>query len=135
MSNQKTIICSICRKELLATSEYFYHGKDGHNYGFSYKCIKCEKDYKKIRQEQIAKNNRIYSKKNYKRRLSLKKIHWKVNKLKVKQKYCSICNEEKKLELSNIEGKYSENVNDYWWLCHECHALYDRTNKTHKVMA
>ena len=129
---QKTRICSICKRELPATSEYFYRRRAEYSDGLCYKCIDCEKEYKKIHREQIAKNNREYLKKNYKKHLSLKRIHYKVNKLKSKQKYCSICNQEKKLELSNIDGKYSEEPNDYWWLCHECHALYDGINKTHK---
>ena len=59
-------------------------------------------------------------------------IHIWVRKNKKKQDYCSICNEPKRVELSNISGEYKRDVLDYWWLCSECHALFDILNKTHK---
>ena len=128
----KTKICTKCKKELPATTEYFYYAKKSKD-GLRSWCKDCWKDYKREHRRQIAENSRNYYKKMDKENHKfLNKIHYKIIKLKPKQDYCSICNQEKKLELSSIDGKYSEDVNDYCWLCRECHQLYDRINKTHK---
>ena len=47
------------------------------------------------------------------------------------QSFCSICNQEKKVQLANISGKYMRDIEDYMWLCSSCHALFDKINKTH----
>jgi len=133
---QKTKICVKCKKELPATTEYFYYcGK--HKDGLRYQCKDCQREYKRSRRREIAKNTKIYKKKtqqeNRENYNHYQNIHNKIKRLKSGQIYCSICNQEKNLELSSIDGKYSEDVNDYWWLCHDCHGLYDRINKTHKI--
>ena len=134
---QKTKICSKCKKELPATTEYFYHANNQYkgkiyNDGLCYQCKECRRIYKREHRQQVAKIRKEYKKKNWNKYYYLNNLHIKVRRLKSKQKYCSICNEEKKLELSSINGIYTENPKDYWWLCHECHHLYDRTNKIHK---
>ena len=86
-------------------------------------------EYQREYQREYRKTHpqKQYRKRNY----LLERLHLRIRELKTKQKYCSICNETKKLVLSNIDGNYSEDPNDYWWLCYECHNLYDRENKTH----
>jgi hypothetical protein len=42
---------------------------------------------------------------------------------------CSHCGEEKKLELSSIEHKYTRNLKDWQWLCKRCHFYYDKHEK------
>ena len=133
---QKTKICTKCERELPATLEYFYYYNSeykGKKYGdgLRYQCKDCWKEYKQKHRKQVAKNRKEYKKKNWEKYLSLNNLHNKIRRLKSNQKYCSICNQPKKLELSSINGIYSENPNDYWWLCHECHHLYDRINKIH----
>ncbi len=138
---QKIKICTKCLKVLPATTEFFYYLKtqyNGKTYndGLRYQCKKCMGEYKRKHRKHIIKQRKEY----YKNVIRLDKdkdnnyhlLHNRVKRLKFIQKYCSICNQEKKLELSSINGIYSEDPNDYWWLCHECHHLYDRTNKTHK---
>jgi len=133
---QKTKICVKCKKELPATIEFFYYLKPGYkgkiyNDGLRYQCKDCWKKYKQEHREEVAKSRKLYKEKNHKKETFLNSLHVRIKKLKSNQKYCSICNQEKKLELSSVNGIYSENLDDYWWLCHECHGLYDRTNKTH----
>ena len=128
---QKTKFCTKCKKELPATTDYFYYSKKSKD-GLRYHCKDCWRDYKREHRQQIAKNRKEYKKNNWEGWMKNHLKHIKIKRLKPKQKYCSICNQEKKLDLSSVDGKYSENPNDYWWLCHECHALYDRINKTHK---
>ena len=89
------------------------------------------REYLKRNPEKRKECVRKYHRKTYNKQYPLNRLHLRIKKLKPKQKYCSICNEEKKLQLSNINGIYTEDPKDYWWLCHECHALYDRLNKTH----
>ena len=53
-------------------------------------------------------------------------IHQKIKKIKLKPEYCEICNENCEfLHLANTDHKYSENINDYIYLCVKCHWLYD----------
>ena len=59
-------------------------------------------------------------------------LHYWVRKNKPKPEVCTICNEVKELELSNISGEYKRDINDYWYLCKKCHKLFDKINKTHK---
>ncbi len=60
-------------------------------------------------------------------------VHSWVRKHKPKQDYCTICNDVKKLELSNLSGEYHRDSNDFWWLCKSCHKLYDMVNNTHTI--
>ncbi len=68
----------------------------------------------------------------YKQYLEYKKIHEWVKRNKPKQEYCTICNEIKELELSNISGEYKRDITDFWYLCNHCHRLFDKINQTHK---
>ena len=38
---------------------------------------------------------------------------------------CPWCNQNKKLELANISGKYLFDMSDWMWLCHRCHMKQD----------
>ena len=133
---QQTKICTKCKRELPATNDFFYFTKVGYkgkiyNDGLRYHCRDCMNEYKRAHRIQVAKTRKLYHKKTYERDQHLNMIHIRVKKIKPSQKHCSICNQKKKLELSSIDGLYSEDPNAYWWLCHECHHLYDRENKTH----
>lgn len=57
--------------------------------------------------------------------VSYKGLHAWVKRNKPKLKLCEICHKEKKLELSNISGKYKRDINDYKWLCRKCHMNSD----------
>lgn len=130
--------CTKCGRELPATLEFFYYLKGGIYKGKKYKdglrsyCKKCWKEYKKSHKKQIKMNRKEYKKKNWNKYIYLNNLHKWVKKYKPKQRFCSICNQKRKLELSNISGKYKKDINDYWWLCHECHHFFDRINLIHK---
>ena len=132
-------ICTKCKRELPATTDFFnyskreYKGKR-YNEGLRYQCKDCWNKYKREHREQVVKSRKEYKEKNLDRDKIYNKTHQKIRKLKPKQDFCSICNQKRKLELSSINGNYSENINDYWWLCHECHHLFDRINKTHIIV-
>ena len=40
--------------------------------------------------------------------------------------FCERCKEKKKVELSNISGRYKRDIKDYEWLCRKCHIKYDK---------
>jgi hypothetical protein len=92
--------------------------------------------YKQDNKEQITNRMKIYAikytNKNRKKLNNLNNIHAWARRHKPKQDYCSICNEIKRVELSNLSGNYNKNLSDWWHLCRSCHGLFDRINKTHK---
>ena len=123
-------VCTKCGKEYPATLDYFYY--DNRRNILRSQCKKCLKKYSK----EYRKNNPKYWKKlryseKEPRLQFLDTIHKWIKRRKPKQQYCTICNEIKKVELSNISGEYKEDIEDYQWLCHECHHLYDRIVQTH----
>ena len=60
-------------------------------------------------------------------------MHRKYKKLIPKPKCCPICGKaiykkserELKLELSNINHRYEDNIEDWSWMCHCCHRRHD----------
>jgi len=149
--------CTKCGNEYPATSEYFYNKRASGEKLRSW-CRKCcyeaTKSYRENNPEKKSVYNKKYWEKNkdyykeyhreYMRKIShsekgprlqfMKNIHKYIRRNKPMQKYCSICNEEKKLELSNISGLYKRDINDYQWLCNSCHRLYDKLTQTHKLV-
>lgn len=147
--------CTNCKKAFEVNSENFYrdpHSKDG----FRTQCKKCENEKRKLyyqkNKERFKEINKRYYANNKEKRINYfrkytrgyreKKrdflrfyndIHRWVRNNKPKQIYCTICNKyTHKLELANISGKYKQDINDYLWLCRDCHVLFDEINKTHK---
>ena len=45
---------------------------------------------------------------------------------------CPICGKIKKLELSNKDHEYKEDVKDWWYVCHLCHCNYDIKHNNYK---
>ena len=52
-------------------------------------------------------------------------LHSWIRKIKPKSNLCEICLNDKKLELSNISGEYKRDIEDWWWVCRNCHRAYD----------
>lgn len=52
-------------------------------------------------------------------------LHDWVKRNKKKVEYCELCGEKKKLNLSNISGKYKRDLTDFRWLCRSCHNKVD----------
>lgn len=65
-------------------------------------------------------------------------IHKWVNRHKTKSEVCEICNKKfdkngkDKLELSNIDHRYTRNLEDYQYVHPICHANYDKEKKLRK---
>lgn len=38
---------------------------------------------------------------------------------------CEMCNCFKPRHLSNVSGEYKRDINDFQWLCIQCHIIYD----------
>jgi len=135
----ETKICSTCQRELPATSEFFSKDRKW----LSSRCKSCRNRYfKKYRTENKAKINQYFKKNQHsfmekdKKRIedlglnmSYRGLHLLIKRNKPKPKYCSICNQEKKLELASINHSYTKNINDWMWLCRSCHILLDKKLK------
>lgn len=61
-------------------------------------------------------------------------IHIWIKNHKPKPKLCEICNKNPAIELANKTGKYTRNIDDYWWSCISCHRKLDKTIKNIKHM-
>ena len=61
--------------------------------------------------------------------LQINTRHCRIYLLKKKPKNYEICGKEKKLQLSNKDHKYSENLNDWLFVCRLCHEKYHKEHK------
>ena len=128
-------ICTECGETLPLTKEYFHRAKQG-KYGFKSKCKECRnklnREYKKDNWEQVYKQRLEYRGKNRDKYLWYNKVHCWVRRRIKPQKYCTICNEEKKLEIANISGNYIKSIDEFFLLCRSCHLLYDQLREARK---
>lgn len=130
--------CSKCNKLLPETSEFFYRETRGKN-GLRSICKQCASNYDKDKwqksKKKYSKRKNEYQKQYYQENresfLSKQYLHQKLRNITKIPTYCTICNEKRPLELANISGQYIESINDFIWLCHECHALCDSIRNTH----
>lgn len=51
--------------------------------------------------------------------------HYWIRKNKIKTNICADCGDKEKTEWSNIDHKYSRNLDDYVERCRSCHKRYD----------
>ena len=73
--------------------------------------------------QQTGINNRNWKEFN---ELKLNRKHIRIKLLLEKSNSCQLCNiETSKLDLANKSGNYSEDINDWYWLCRRCHVLSD----------
>ena len=151
METEKRKICTKCKMSLPATSEYFHVRKDRKS-GFQSRCKKCRntknrayykensesliekrKLYYKEHRDEIREYDKLRSKKRYDSNpeffIKYTNTHKWIRHHKDKAKYCVICNEKRKLQLANISGDYKKDINDYLWLCQDCHLLFDFCKK------
>lgn len=79
------IICSVCGKKLLATTENFAKKKGG-RYGLDSTCKECYHNDYENNKEQISKNRKIFRKENTELVREKERIYWNKNKkLKAKK--------------------------------------------------
>lgn len=126
MSDKK---CTRCGEVLPTTTKYFHRNKAVKD-GFDTRCKICRneiaKEYRqknkdRLRQYDLDRRHRFRDKIG----ILPSPLHQFIRKRKPKQKYCSICNKEKKLQLASIGHTYTRNIEDYIWLCQSCHCLFD----------
>jgi len=150
--------CSKCGKVYPATLEFF-HKQNDVKCGLTRKCKICRnkknrkwrithirtvldkikgKEYNKTYSLKNRENIRKKSRERRKRirdnfNLDDSSVHKYIAKIKMKPKFCIICNEIKKLELACIDHQYSRNPKDYYWLCNGCHQIFDNCRKVIKI--
>lgn len=52
-------------------------------------------------------------------------LHVRLHSKKKKEHFCNFCKQEKRLDLANISQEYKHTLDDWMWLCRECHVRYD----------
>lgn len=52
-------------------------------------------------------------------------VHKHVRYNKPKTELCEICKKVPPIDISNISGIYTRDINDYEWLCRKCHQIKD----------
>jgi Zn-finger protein len=52
-------------------------------------------------------------------------LHQWIRKNKPKPDVCEICRITPPREVANISKNYLRDIDDYMWLCHKCHIIYD----------
>jgi len=57
------------------------------------------------------------------------KVHCWVRRRILPQKHCTICNEDKKLEIASVSGNYIKSIEEFFLLCKSCHQLYDNLRR------
>ena len=69
---------------------------------------------------------------------NIENVHVKIRK-EMKSRFprvCVYCGSSKKVESANIRGhEYSEDINDYQYLCRKCHQKFDRENNIRFVLS
>lgn len=104
-------------------------GKKNHNWGKHH-----TKEWKEFMHKKMSgKNNPMYNKhisgdKSYWWKgdnVSYEGLHIWLKKNMPKPETCEMCNWFKPKHISNISGEYRRDVNDYQWLCVQCHSVYD----------
>lgn len=105
------------------------------------KCFCCNKIINKRNNKfcsrkcaNTKKNNPMFGKRGNKSpswkgdNIGYSAIHSWVRKNKSKIDACEKCHKNRKLEISNISGKYKRDIDDYEWLCIPCHRNKDNKN-------
>jgi len=52
-------------------------------------------------------------------------LHDWAKRRKEKPDVCEMCNWFEPIHLSNISGEYKRDIDDFQWLCRDCHRIYD----------
>ena len=133
--------CSICKRKLPSTL-FFFAKNSILKGGLRKHCKEC---MHKMRTPNDKRNERKINKirrKQWKEEvmkdaptsLSYSQLHKKMRTIIEKPKHCTICNQNKKLDLCSIAHTYTENPLDWIYLCVECHRLIDNTIKYYNTL-
>lgn len=72
----------------------------------------------------MTKNERAYNWKGD--NVGYTVLHKWIRKNKPKPNVCEICGIKKPREVANISRQYKRDINDFKWLCNNCHKKFDR---------
>lgn len=105
----------------------YHKGKDNPQYGKrgplspNYGRKHSPETREKIRLTKLVENNPMWKGDD----VQVIALHgWLRSRLK-KPQFCEHCKEKPPVDLANINGKYSRDLNDYVYLCRSCHMKYD----------
>ena len=65
--------------------------------------------------------------------IGIPRLHARIKKRLPKPELCESCNKQPPYDLSNISGKYLEDLSDWEWICRRCHMRIDGRMKNLKV--
>lgn len=106
--------CTICEKE-------FDSNKSMTNHRRHHDPLFKEKYSIAMKGKNKGENNGLWKGDN----VGYGALHDYIKYNKPKPDNCEDCNRSKKLDLANISGKYTRNLEDWKWLCRSCHMKYD----------
>jgi len=85
-------------------------------------CQKCYlKSKRNLCRDKLGKENLAWKGKD----VGYKGLHLWVRANKPMSEVCEKCGKKLKLVVANISGKYKRDINDFMWLCYNCHLKYD----------
>lgn len=65
--------------------------------------------------------------------VSYRALHGYIQRHKKKPEFCECCKKNKPSDLANISGEYKRDINDFEWLCRDCHMQKD--NRKEELIA
>ncbi len=104
------------------------------------RCISCsakaknwDKIFTKERNEKVALSKLGEKNPMWKGdKVGCASLHAWIKRHKPKPKFCEICKKNKPYDLANISEKYKRDINDFEWICRNCHMKKDgRLKKLH----
>jgi hypothetical protein len=124
----KPQLCEICRLfPPVALRNISGHNRRDVN-DYMYVCMRCAKSLFGEKHGMWKGDNVGYA-----------AVHAWVQRNKPKPTLCEECGQRPPKELANISGKYSRDINDYKYLCRQCHMKFDKIifygedNTAHKL--
>ncbi len=103
-----------------------------------FRCIDCNRIISYARKRCIKCNSKLKIGKNHPNwkgdKIGYAMLHIWIKKELGIPKYCNHCDNKlrKKFHWANKSGKYKRNINDWFSLCHSCHAIFDKKEKSPK---
>jgi len=96
--------------------------KQGMNPNSRAGCFKKGNHSWKFRKEEmLSEKNPMWKDK----RVGYNALHGWIKRHKPKSLFCEKCRKTKKLDISNVSGKYKRDISDFRWLCRRCHMIDD----------
>lgn len=126
--------CTKCGKIYPANLDYFHRDNTKPDRLHSW-CKNCKQESDRNNHKKNYQNNKESKLRKVSERrekiktvlgIRLTTIHDQMKKVIQKPSYCLICNQNKQLDLASINHTYTNNPNDWIWLCRSCHTILDK---------